>query len=231
MIETILQGKAPTIPEDIKPVVDGWLEWQRYESLTIHLTEVTVYSALGFAGTIDAVATRANKPGLVLLDWKTSNQIYPVYALQLAAYAKAVEESTGERVSEAWVVRLEKTKPKFQAKMVSDLELAFSLFQGALALHKNARSASLFGATISSFSTAKDRKKAAAAAAATTTELIDEPEAEAEAEQELESDELSPTIDPDVAEDAALVADNRIITPLPSTSTTTATTATESNQK
>ncbi len=35
---------------------------------------------------------------MVALDWKTSNGIYPEYALQVAAYAKALEEMTGEEV-------------------------------------------------------------------------------------------------------------------------------------
>ena len=76
---------------------------------------------------------------LVALDWKTSNGIYLEYALQVAAYAKALEEMTGEKVHEAWTVRLGKRTPEFEAKKVEDIETAFIAFRAALYLWKSLR--------------------------------------------------------------------------------------------
>jgi ATP-dependent exoDNAse (exonuclease V) beta subunit len=58
-----------------------------------------VYSARHrYAGAIDALAYREGE--LVALDWKTSKGLYPEYALQVAAYAKAIEEMTRQQVTE-----------------------------------------------------------------------------------------------------------------------------------
>lgn len=45
---------------------------------------------------------------LAVIDWKSSAAIYPEYALQLAAYARAIKEEYGYRV-DRWLVRLGKT--------------------------------------------------------------------------------------------------------------------------
>jgi hypothetical protein len=94
-----------------------------------------VYSAkYKYAGAMDAVAYRDGK--MVALDWKTSNGLYGEYALQVAAYAKALEEMTGEVVSEAWAVRFGKKTPEFEAKKVTDLDGTFVAFRAALYLWK-----------------------------------------------------------------------------------------------
>ncbi|MCI0785891.1 MAG: hypothetical protein J4O09_06205 [Chloroflexi bacterium] len=81
---------------------------------------------------MNAVAYRGGK--LVALNWKTSNGLYPEYALQVAAYAKALGEMTGNPVTEAWAVRLEKASPEFEARRVVDLDTAFIAFRAALYL-------------------------------------------------------------------------------------------------
>ena len=81
---------------------------------------------------MDAVAYRGGT--LVALDWKTSNGLYPEYLLQVAAYAKALEEMSGEAVSEAWAVRFGKKTPEFEARKVGDLDTAFNAFRAALYL-------------------------------------------------------------------------------------------------
>ena len=68
-----------------------------------------------YAGAADALAYTSgdgagSKAGLVVIDFKSSNAIQSSYALQAAAYARAVEEMTGEPVVRAAVVRLGKTK-------------------------------------------------------------------------------------------------------------------------
>lgn len=58
------------------------------------LTETVAYSAkYGYAGAMVAIAYHEGKL-VALLDWKTSIAIYSEDALQVAAYAKALEEMT-----------------------------------------------------------------------------------------------------------------------------------------
>ena len=52
----------------------------------------------------------------------------------MAAYAKVLEEMTGQTVTEAWAVRFGKTTPEFEARKVLDLDAAFAAFLAALDL-------------------------------------------------------------------------------------------------
>jgi hypothetical protein len=54
--------------------------------------------------------------------------------MQVAAYARAISEMTGETVNEGWAMRLGKQRAEFEARRVGDLEAAFAGFLGALAL-------------------------------------------------------------------------------------------------
>ena len=109
--ETVFKGKK--VPENRleDPVVDrmvekleAWrTEWQ-FETLTFtddlgiekETVEIPVYSTEhGFAGTTDLIGR--NKDGtLMLLDLKTGKSLYKTVELQLAAYAIAYGEMTGE---------------------------------------------------------------------------------------------------------------------------------------
>ena len=133
LIEQIIQGLEPEVPQNMEAVVQGFTDWRRDANLDIHLTETAVYSAkYRYAGAMDAVAYRGGT--LVALDWKTSNGLYPEYLLQVAAYAKALEEMSGEAVSEAWAVRFGKKTPEFEARKVGDLDTAFNAFRAVLYL-------------------------------------------------------------------------------------------------
>ena len=63
-----------------------------------------------YAGTIDAVAIKGDE--LVVVDWKTSNGLYPEHMLQVAAYARALKHATGIPVNEAWIVRFPRERPE-----------------------------------------------------------------------------------------------------------------------
>lgn len=86
-------------------------------------------SELKYAGALDALARKISTRGLVILDWKTSNTFSQDYAYQVAAYAKALEEMTGEPVEEGWVVRFDKHKPTFEVRRVWDLDECFEVFK------------------------------------------------------------------------------------------------------
>lgn len=67
-----------------------------------------------FSGTADLIARIEGR--LALLDWKSSKGLYPEYNLQTAAYVKAYEEETGERVDVRYLIRLGKEDGAFEVK-------------------------------------------------------------------------------------------------------------------
>jgi ATP-dependent exoDNAse (exonuclease V) beta subunit len=138
LIEQIIQGLEPPVPPEMETVVENFTAWRDGAGLDIHLTEQMVFSGkYQYAGAMDAVAYRNGQ--MVVIDWKTSNGLYREYALQVAAYAKALEEMTGEKVAEAWAVRFGKARPEFEARQVADLDSAFIAFRAALYLWKAMR--------------------------------------------------------------------------------------------
>lgn len=52
---------------------------------------------------------------LTVGDFKTSSGVYPEMLLQTAAYIRAIEEETGERVEQRIIIRLDKKTGKFEA--------------------------------------------------------------------------------------------------------------------
>jgi len=88
-----------------------------------------------YAGACDGIG-RDKAGQLVILDWKTSNQVRNLYAMQVSAYAKALEEMYGEEVKEAYVVQLNKETPEYSVHQVKDLNRSFEAFLAALTLFK-----------------------------------------------------------------------------------------------
>lgn len=81
------------LPQDppVRSAIDAFLTWEQAHEITWLWSEKKVYSRKHhFAGTADAAAIIDGK--LYLIDFKTSKRIYMDYFLQLAAYAKALEE-------------------------------------------------------------------------------------------------------------------------------------------
>jgi hypothetical protein len=127
----------------VRPFIDAMSMWTRNSSIRIESTERVVYSLKNrYAGTVDAIGRNANGK-LVVIDWKTSNSMHVEYALQLAAYAKAIEEMDGECVEEAYVVRFDKNSDnndaqtgmaKIEQKRVKNLDDTFAAFDACLRL-------------------------------------------------------------------------------------------------
>jgi PD-(D/E)XK nuclease superfamily len=127
-------------PFEVKNVLKGFRMWRQDTAAEFDLLrgETLVYSQEhGYGGELDALARHKPSGKLVILDWKTSNAIHNEYSLQLAAYAVAVEEITGEEVDSAWVVRFGKFKPSYEARRVADLDTSFANFKAALQLYTN----------------------------------------------------------------------------------------------
>jgi hypothetical protein len=104
--------------------------WRKQTDLFFVRKDTVVFSAeMRYAGALDALARKISTRGLVILDWKTSNRFSHDYAYQVAAYAKALEEMTGEPVEEGWAVRFDKHKPIFEVRRVRDLDDSFEVFK------------------------------------------------------------------------------------------------------
>lgn len=97
LIEADIHGReAPSIPpqhaDKCASGMRAWQAWRDGRAMEIVATEVPLVSERHrFGGTLDAIGRDHN--GLCLLDWKSSNGIYPDYALQLAAYRLLWEEN------------------------------------------------------------------------------------------------------------------------------------------
>ncbi len=89
-----------TSPPRWPVALDGFrVQWERflaaYEPAWV-MSEATVYSRLGYAGTLDAVAHIGGR--VLLLDVKSGERVYDEVALQLAAYRYAQWVDLGDHV-------------------------------------------------------------------------------------------------------------------------------------
>ena len=110
LIEHILLGdNGYEVTKPYAHIAEGFQMWQRDSGLRVVATEIMVWHPhFEYAGTIDMVCRRvggSNDGALAVADTKTGG-IYNESAMQLAAYAKALEFLTGEEVPEAWALQL-----------------------------------------------------------------------------------------------------------------------------
>ena len=71
-----------------------------------------------------------------VIDWKTSKAVYPEYHLQVAAYAKAVEDIYGKPVDATYILRCDKATGMFEAVRSTDTDKDFEAFLSALSLYR-----------------------------------------------------------------------------------------------
>jgi hypothetical protein len=117
-------------------VLDSFELWERQSAVSFKHSEIVVWSHRHrFAGTIDAIGLLPTGAPIAL-DWKTSNALREVYALQLAAYALAWNEMnpSDAPVREGVVVRFDKKKVMFEARRVASMEESQAAFLSALNL-------------------------------------------------------------------------------------------------
>ena len=138
-----VRGDKLSIDEDVKQVVKNFWDYWVESGVTLDPRgDTMVYSPrYGYAGALDALALSPDGK-LMVCDWKTSNAVYESHIMQVAAYAKAVEEnllSAGcppdqAKVHRACVVRFEKGKPGYEVHEVENIDAAFAAFKAALYL-------------------------------------------------------------------------------------------------
>jgi hypothetical protein len=93
---------------------DSFVRWRAQVNLEIIETETPLISEEHrFGGTFDGLARILGK--VHLIDWKTSNKVYPDYLAQLGGYDVLIEECRGIRVEGAQLLRFGKEWADFHA--------------------------------------------------------------------------------------------------------------------
>ena len=119
------EGEAPDNPtnEGVINAVDAFREWVKENDVKWISSEEKLYNrGYKYAGTVDAIAEINGD--YCVIDWKTSRAIYPEYYLQVAAYAKAVEDMKGRHVDATYILRCDKTTGMFEAARSAEPELS-----------------------------------------------------------------------------------------------------------
>ena len=137
--ETI--GERPNDPIESQ-AVQAYDEWRTQVPMEVVASELTIWSPSDqYAGTIDQVC-RNSAGHWSVIDFKTGGA-YPEAALQVAAYANALEELTGIPVADAWILRIPRDQPEdgspqfFTKYMNCDhIQSNFEAFRNALYLQR-----------------------------------------------------------------------------------------------
>ena len=113
--------------------------WSTYKPKLISTEEFVFSDKFKYAGTADLLVEMDGE--VWLLDLKTSNNLHRSYNLQLAAYAKAIEETKGIKIQRTGIIWLKAntrsaSKKKgvyqgkgWQIKTIDEIDYNFDLFQ------------------------------------------------------------------------------------------------------
>ena len=143
-------GRGTSIHESIADVLrDPWMKWNNLPfeqtgyaltwitdwAIDVEAVEMTVWDdSLAVAGTCDGVG-RNRQGDRIIWDWKTGSGPWWEMALQLGAYAKMIQRLTGERVVDAYIVKLTPTGHE-PHRVILPLELAWEKFEAAVHLKR-----------------------------------------------------------------------------------------------
>ena len=120
--------------------------WKEYKPELISSEQFVWSDKYKYAGTADIVCKMNDE--IWLLDLKTSNSIHKSYDLQLASYAKGLEESRGVKIERTGIIWLKakcrgpsKQKGVIQGKgwkvlQIDEIEKNFKLFQNIYELYQ-----------------------------------------------------------------------------------------------
>jgi hypothetical protein len=137
LIELALLSNDVHVDPAYAHIYEGFTAWQRDTGLTVVATELMVWHSFHeYAGTIDMVV-RTDSGVLGVIDIKTGG-VFNEAAMQLAAYAKALQHLTGEPVEHAWVLQLPRersttdtTEELYQFVELANLPYWFDGFKAA----------------------------------------------------------------------------------------------------
>jgi CRISPR/Cas system-associated exonuclease Cas4 (RecB family) len=131
----IAEGEIPKMPKQEEAVnaIHAFQDWVGENVVEWKSAEEKIYHRkYKYAGTVDARAIINGE--YCVIDWKTSKRVYPEYYLQVAAYAKAVEDMHGIPVDATYILRCDKASGKFEAVRSTEIEENFQAFLAAKTL-------------------------------------------------------------------------------------------------
>lgn len=120
MIEAYIHGVDYSFPADAdaemrqlaETAYGAFERWARVTEMEVLATETPLVSEeYRYGGTLDAIGYVDG--ALAIIDWKTSNGVYPDYIVQVAAYANLWLENKQERVSGAHLLRVGREHGQF----------------------------------------------------------------------------------------------------------------------
>jgi hypothetical protein len=139
LIEKNLRGEIYPPPTDPKVFagIMAFHDWWQQTDIEIFETERLVYSEQYFyCGKTDFLGRR--KGGLVVGDFKTGNTAgYESEWYQLAAYALAIEEETGQKIEDGLIVHLDKKTSKFKEYAITIDDELKGAWKAAVIHYKN----------------------------------------------------------------------------------------------
>jgi CRISPR/Cas system-associated exonuclease Cas4 (RecB family) len=132
-----IKGEKPPIPEDerIQNGINAFLTFQKEYGLKWIESERIVYSEKHeYAGILDAIAKKSKE--LILVDFKSSNAIYPEHALQTAGYQIAFEEMTQKKIAHRLLIRFGKNDGTFEFRLLKENEKDAAAFLACVHLKR-----------------------------------------------------------------------------------------------
>jgi hypothetical protein len=134
-------GKKPEMPEEDEKVINGitaFLKFQKENKIKWLESERAVYSKkYGYAGILDAVGKSGKS--LLLVDFKSSNGVYPEMRFQVAGYCIAWEEENKKKIDKPMLIRLGKDTGEFEIIELPEIDKDKKAFLACLEIKKRLR--------------------------------------------------------------------------------------------
>lgn len=134
--DVLLKKREFTEAENQLTVVQSFKYWLSQEKLRIIGGDTKVASLEhGYGGSLDAIATDGSK--LVIVDFKTGNNLYDSHGYQVASYAQALKETHGlTSLPAGIVVRFSKKRVQYERREIADIHRCLQGFKAALAVSR-----------------------------------------------------------------------------------------------
>lgn len=148
-IEKYIQNGDNNLP--VAPIlresVNNFILWVKKNNVKFLVSEQIIFSKkYEYAGKLDTICMINGE--LYLIDWKTSNGIYPLeMGAQLAAYKLAREEEFGEEYKGIGIVRIDKVDGSLQIWKTENTQIFEYTFLYALMLYKQSQQIKLLEQT------------------------------------------------------------------------------------
>ena len=121
LVSKWIKNEKYDIPEDekIRNGFNAFLNFQKEHRATWLESEKIVYSPKhNYAGILDAIAIVDGK--MTLMDFKSSNGIWPEHQIQLGGYHLAYEEMTKKKIRQSMIIRFSKDTGDFEFRIMSN---------------------------------------------------------------------------------------------------------------